>query len=134
MNKISNGVARYLSLACRVAAQSEHDTFKHGAVLVKGGSILNTSCNKDQYKKFGNRFRDTRNHGHATRHAELGCVLGLDRSITQGSTLYVVRTNREGNLRMSKPCSMCEDALKFCGVKRVIYTTGSSNVIKRYKL
>jgi deoxycytidylate deaminase len=130
--KISNKVHGYLALAKRVATQSEHDHFKHGAVLVRGGSVINTACNKDQYKRFGNRFRNTRTCGHATYHAELGCVLGLDKSTTQGATLYVVRTNRAGTFRMSKPCQMCEEVLRFCGIKRVVYTTG--NGIMRHRL
>ena len=121
---ISKGKERYLRLAKRISQQSQHDHFRHGAVLVKGGAVLNASCNKDQYKKFGNRFRDTHNYGHATLHAELGCILGLSRSVTEGSTMYVVRTNRAGSFRMSKPCDMCESALRYCGVKKVVYTTG----------
>tara|TARA_B100001123_G_C14994571_1_gene900989 strand:- start:279 stop:692 length:414 start_codon:yes stop_codon:yes gene_type:complete len=130
--RISNKIKGYLDLAKRVAQQSQHDHFKHGAVLVKGGSVLNTSCNKDKYKSFGNRFRDTKTCGHATHHAELGCILGLDKSITQGATMYVVRVNRQGEYRLSKPCPMCEEVLKFCGVKKVVYTTdeASANKIK----
>jgi len=128
--RISNKTQRYLLLAKRVATQSEHDHFKHGAVLVKGGSVINTACNKDKYKRFGNRFRNTKACGHATHHAELGCVLGLDRSLTSGATIYVVRTNRNGEFRMSKPCLMCEEALRFCGVKKVVYTTDEDSVEK----
>ena len=46
----------------------------------------------------------------------------MDRSVTQGATIYVVRINKEGQPRMSKPCPMCESALKHVGVKRVVYT------------
>jgi len=117
-------------LARRVAQGSEHDHFKHGAVLVKGGSVINVSYNKDKYKRFGNRFRNTRVCGHATHHAELGCVLGLDKSITQGSTMYVVRVNRHGEYRLSKPCQMCSDVLRFCGVKKVVYTKNEVGIEK----
>ena len=126
----TNRISRYLELAKNIAAQSEHDHFKHGAVLVKGGSIINTSCNKDKYKRFGNRFRDTHSCGHATLHAELGCILGLDKSATQGAIVVVVRVNRSGNFGLSKPCEMCEGVLKFCGVKKVIYTTGKDTIAK----
>lgn len=131
--KVSKKVGGYLNLAKRVAVQSEHDHFKHGAVLVKGGSVINASCNKDKFSRFGNRFRNTKVCGHATHHAELGCILGLDKNLTQGTTMYVVRMNRAGDLRLSKPCPMCEDILKFCGVKKVVYTTGDST-IKKIKL
>ena len=113
----SNKTRNYLNLAKRAAQQSQHDTFKHGAVLVKGGSVLN-------------RFRNVRDRGHATHHAELGAIFGLDRSTTQGATLYVCRTNREGKFRMSKPCSMCEQVLRFCGIKRVVYTESENQVAK----
>ena len=131
--RVSKKIKSYFDLAKRVAQQSEHDHFKHGAVLVKGGSVINTSCNKDKYRSFGNRFRDTKTCGHATHHAELGCILGLDKSATQGTTLYVARVNRQGDFRMSKPCDMCEEVLKFCGVKRVVYTT-DNKAAKKIKL
>ena len=130
---VSKKVKSYFDLAKRVAQQSQHDHFKHGAVLVKGGSVINTSYNKDKYKSFGNRFRNTKTCGHATHHAELGCILGLDKSITQGTTMYVARVNRRGDFRLSKPCGMCEEILRFCGVKKVVYTVGH-RVVKKIKL
>ncbi len=118
---------RYLELAKNVASQGTYGKYLHGAVLVQGGSVLNTSPNKDRFCSFGSKFRE-RSCGHATLHAELGCVLGLDRRITSGATLYVVRINREGQFRMSKPCSMCHEALTHCGVKKVVYTTNEKEV------
>ena len=112
---------RYISFAQKVAEQSNYGKFRHGAILVKGSSIRNVACNKHRHCGFGKRFRDY-NDGDPTLHAELGAILGVDRSITQGSTIYVVRINREGLPRMSKPCTMCESAMKHVGVKRVVYT------------
>lgn len=90
--------------------------------------MLNASCNKNNYCGFGSRFRDFDKRTHSTLHAELGAILGLDRSITSGSVAYVVRI-KEDKYRMSKPCPMCEQALRFCGVKKVIYTTNDDSVI-----
>ena len=39
---------RYLNLARKVAHCSLHEDYRHGAVLVKGGSVISTSCNKNQ--------------------------------------------------------------------------------------
>ena len=113
---------RYIELAKRLAEQSEYGKFKHGAVLVQGGSVLNCSYNKDSYNSFGSRFRSL-SEGQATLHAELGCVLGIPRPKTTGATVYVARVNRFGEERMSKPCNMCQNVLKHVGVRRVIYTT-----------
>jgi deoxycytidylate deaminase len=118
---LSNKKQRYIDLASRVAEQTDFKEYRHGAVLVRGGVVLNTSCNKNKYKAWANRFRKTQK-GHATVHAEIGAILGLDRSITEGATIYVVRVGRDKHLRNSKPCPMCEAAMQFVGIKRVIYS------------
>jgi tRNA(Arg) A34 adenosine deaminase TadA len=69
----------------------------------------------------------------ATHHAEIGAVLGLGREITTGSSVYVARTNKVNEPRLSKPCDMCLATLKFVGVGKVFYTLnepGEYEVIK----
>ncbi len=114
----------YLRLAAKAAEQSGHDTFRHGAVLIRGGSVLNIASNSDNHTSFGQRFRTAA--GRATHHAETACILGLDRSITSGGTMYVARINKAGEWKMSKPCSMCHEVMKFVGIKRVVYTIGDN--------
>ena len=87
---------------------------------------------KSYYNSFGSRFR-LPHRGPATLHAELGCVLGIPRTVTQGSTVYVARISRTGEYRMSKPCAMCHAVLKHVGVKKVVYTKNSLE-IDSYKL
>lgn len=113
---------RALRMAAKAAEQSGHDTFRHGAVLVKGGSILNIAANSDNHTAFGQRFRDQ--PGRATQHAETACILGLDKSTTQGAVIYTARVNKLGEWKMSKPCSMCHEVMKFVGIKKVVYTVG----------
>lgn len=128
-SKLSKKKQRYIELAMRIAGQTEFREYKHGAVLVRGGTVLNTSCNKNKYKAWANRFRDSKKQrGHATVHAEIGAILGLDRSITEGSTVYVVRVGRDGCLRNSKPCPMCEAAMQFVGVKKVVYSNENGGI------
>lgn len=110
-----------IELAARVAESSENKDYRHGAILVKGNNVLNAASNKNAHARFGKRFR-RRDKGNPTYHAELGCILGLDRSVTRGADLYVVRVGRAGTLRLSKPCHMCEAALKHVGVRRVYYS------------
>jgi len=128
LSKLSKQKRRYIDLAARIAQSSTYSSFNHGCVLVKGGSVINVSCNKGNYCSFGSRFKQHTARLHSTLHAELGAVLGLDRSLTSGSVAYVVRIKEE-EYRMSKPCEMCEEAVKFCGVKKVIYTTNDDSVI-----
>tara|TARA_R110000824_G_scaffold65952_6_gene171409 strand:+ start:813 stop:1199 length:387 start_codon:yes stop_codon:yes gene_type:complete len=118
---------RNILLAKKVAELSDYGKFRHGAVLVKGSSIRNMACNKHRHCHFGKRFREA-NTGNATLHAELGVILGMDRSVTQGATVYVARVNKEGVARMSKPCPMCENAMRHVGIKRVIYTDRNGRI------
>ncbi len=73
---------RALRMAAKAAEQSGHDTFRHGAVLVKGGSILNIAANSDNHTSFGQRFRTA--PGRATNHAGTAWVLGIDKETTPG--------------------------------------------------
>jgi len=127
----SGKTRRYMELARRMASQSEFPDYRHGAVLVKG-SIRNASFNKDNYCSFGTRFQ-SEHQGKTTLHAELGAILGMDRSITEGATVYVARVGREGDYKLSKPCQMCHKALKHVGIKRVVYTINNKTA-GSYKL
>lgn len=122
---------RYMECAKRAAHLSAFPDYRHGAVLVKG-SIRSTSFNKNNYCAFGSRFQKE-HEGRTTLHAELGAILGMDRDITEGATLYVARVGREGEFKLSKPCPMCHDALKHVGVKRVVYTI-NNKIAGSYKL
>lgn len=113
---------RLFDFAKRMAMMSDYGKFTHGAVLSRHGIVLNASHNKDKTCSFGNRFR-CRNLGRATLHAELGAILNMPRESTEGSDIYVVRVNKQGELRNSKPCDMCYNAMKFVGIKRVFYST-----------
>ena len=123
---------RHLDLAKRIANNSDFHEYRHGAVLARGKTVINVSANKNSYKSWGQRFRH-RNEGHATHHAELGCILGVDRSLTQGATVYVARLGKNGTTRLSKPCPMCEAAMRHVGIKEVIYTVNETEV-ERMKL
>jgi len=118
---LSNKDKKYLDLAMRVSNQSECHQ-RHGAVLVKGANVINVACNKNKFSSFAARFRKEDPH-HARVHAELGAILNIARTHTEGATVYVVRINKEQYYKLSKPCTMCEAALRWVGVKKVIYST-----------
>jgi deoxycytidylate deaminase len=121
---LTNKNKKFFSLAKKLACLSEYGKFKHAAVLVRHGTILNSSPNKDKACSFGKRFR-SREKGIATLHAELGAVLNMPKKCTRNADIYVVRVNSEGEYRNSKPCKMCQDAMRFCGINRVYYSIDS---------
>jgi len=125
--KLSKKKQRFIDLAARIAQQTEFKEYKHGAVLVRAGAVMNTSCNKNKYKAWANQFRK-KQRGHATVHAEIGAILGLDRSVTEGATIYVVRVGKCGDLKNSKPCPMCEAAMQYVGIKKVVYSSEDGKI------
>ena len=111
---------RMLGLAAKQASNSDFPVFKHGAVLAKGSKVLSLGVNKNQFSSFAAKFK--KEPEHATVHAELGCILRVDRGSTSGATIYVVRINSQGEWRLSKPCCMCQTAMRHVGIRRVIYS------------
>ena len=106
----------FLEIAEKISSRSDC-RHKHGALLVSGGRIINSGHNRNKYCSFGQRFRG-HGRGLATVHAEISAVLGVDRSKTAGSDLFVAREGR----KLSKPCDMCIDVLRFVGISRVYYS------------
>lgn len=131
-HKYKGKIGRYMELAKRVANQSDYPDYKHGAILVKGKSVRNTCCNKANYCSFGHRFR-MKEYGIATVHAEIGAILGVDRTVTEGATLYVARVGKINDFRLSKPCHMCQAAMRHVGIKKVVYSI-DNNIVGSYKL
>ena len=123
LKALSKKERKYIELAKLVSNQSDY-MHKHGAVLVKGSNVVNVSCNKNKFSSFAKRFKKGDKH-FATVHAELGSILNVERTNTQGATIYVVRTNNHDELRLSKPCDMCEEAMRWVGIKKVIYSTSN---------
>ena len=114
---------RHLDLAKKIAATSNHNKSRHGAVLVRGGSILNFAKNSNRFTSFGQRFMSYDQDWHCTHHAEIGCILGVPKSVTKGSTIFVARVGKRGETRNSKPCHLCQAVLRHVGIKKAIYTT-----------
>jgi len=130
--RMSGRINRYFEAARAQAANSDYGKLRHGAVLVKGGSVIRSAYNKDDFTSFADRFRP-QGCGPATRHAETECVSGLSKEQTTGADIFVCRINNQGEFRMSKPCKMCHSIMKSAGIKRVFYTTNYGG-IEMYKL
>jgi len=88
---------------------------KHGAIIVLGGAIQSCGINK--------RTNDPEFHPNLpwlSEHAEAAAIRKARRTV--GATIYIARVNKRGNLRMSRPCSGCMDALRKAGIKKIVYT------------
>lgn len=116
---------RYLRLAEKIARKnSDFPTYKHAAVIVRGGRIISIGINKLRPGIAKHPAYAKKAH-----HSELDAVLGIDPDILRGSTIYIAGiSSRSGNLVTSKPCECCQQMLRDYNIKTAVYHTGEGTV------
>jgi tRNA(Arg) A34 adenosine deaminase TadA len=108
----------WLDLAMKIAMDSTC-RMRHGAVIVRGNSVLAVGTNK-----FRNHPATIKEYQHCSVHAE---VVALRRvgSSPAACDVYVARVSRTGEPRLSRPCDACWGVLMRSGVHRVVYTVSA---------
>ena len=111
-----------LRLAIKKAYASEH-TFKVGAVIFKGGQILNSSCNKNKTNPIRVPHKSCINK----LHAEMAAIRNCN---TEGASILVIRLDkRDYSLTMAKPCPDCEFFIREAGIKKIVYSDFDGKLI-----
>ena len=133
MSDIGSRLRHMLAIAVQKAEESEFK-FRHGAVLFCRNKVIESSPNKYRTVRWAwkpIRDKDPIEMGEQqsnNMHAEIGCMHNVDREIFSKAEILVVRINQLGVLRNSKPCTMCQDAMKLKGVRRCYYSTGMNTL------
>lgn len=112
-------------LAEKQAMRSTLKTFKTGAIITDGHSVISKGCSHQRDKPL------PRLHCHAEEH----CLSRVGR--VSGLTCLVVTINKSGNYAWSsKPCQFCTNLMFNAGIERVIYAerdnSGDWSVIVEY--
>jgi tRNA(Arg) A34 adenosine deaminase TadA len=111
------------NITIRTAKESSFDTFRHGAVIEKGGRVFVSGVNTPKPRTPNSSF---------STHAEIWALKRLMTILTRQRKkekfeLYVARVAPRDNIALSFPCSKCMKALKDSGVIDVVhYTTNGS--------
>ena len=103
----------------RIVAMSSEYKFRHGAILVRGPSIIKISANKSRAV---NIFNDYHKNNRASLHAEIGCILNLRKEVTRGCDIYVCRILANNLFACSDPCEMCQTICAEMGIRKIFYT------------
>lgn len=118
----------YLSRAMKLAHRSRV-VQRHGAIVVKGGSIIATGFNRysNDPKRFPVDYFSSEKLAHEERnaislHAEVAALRKLAPEQLRGATVYVARVTPSGAIGSSEPCPACTLELKRVGIKKVIFT------------
>lgn len=94
---------------------------KHFAWLLHNNTVIGFGWNKHRSHPYQVRW-GYRDRPYAI-HAEAAAVLSTRKT---GDEMIVVRVNRLGEVRLSKPCVCCYSFLQHYGVRRVWFTTNTS--------
>lgn len=127
--KLSRSQRGFMSRAVRLASSSTVSQ-RHGALVVRGGSVLSAAVNSYSndprafpVSYFGdNKLSSAARAGVLSTHAEVAAIRRVAPELLRGATVYVARLTPGGSLGGSAPCDACAKALADAGVKRVLYT------------
>jgi tRNA(Arg) A34 adenosine deaminase TadA len=127
---LSNRQQAWLDLATRLAEDSTC-RMQHGAVIVRGSSVLGMGTNR-----FRNHPKWIDDYDHCSRHAEIVAlrrVIGRSEYVDLSkAVVYVARVAAGGRLALSRPCDACWQALHKAGLRTVIFTTTDGGILERW--
>lgn len=116
---------KYLREASKEALKTDY-IYQMGAVLVAGRRVVSRGRNKPT------KTHPKSTHPFKTIHAELDAILGVDRKVLVGATIYVCRVRAGGEFGLAKPCEHCERMLRELGVREVVFTTSDPDNPEAY--
>lgn len=109
-------IPHLFKLAKNVSTHSDYK-IKMGAVLVKKSHPISVGFNKIKYNRIFSHPEKM------TIHAEMSAIQSSGKENIKGSSMFIYRENRKGNLAMARPCENCMEKLRQYGIKKIYYTT-----------
>ena len=109
------------------ALNPHYPQWKLAALIVKGGSVISTGLSKRR-----NDPLNVPGGENCSEHAEAAALRRARKSNLSGATAYIARIGRDGEPKLAKPCSECEQALRDAGIKKIVYTTEEGIEIERF--
>ena len=106
-----------MNIAIKAAAQSTHQRWKLGSVVLRGGRVLATGCNR---KRNDPSVVENEKYFNCSVHAEVDAIRSTGDPC--GAKLYVARVTKSGKIGLAKPCERCQDAIRGAGIRKVFYT------------
>lgn len=90
---------------------------RHGAVIVKGNSIISMAYNRSRTNGWWYHWSDVR----CSFHAEEFAIRKASGKL-EGATIYVARVVSNGQTSLSKPCPKCQKLIEQSGIRKIVYT------------
>jgi len=114
-------ILRAVEAAAAAASTSNASQYKIGAIVVKRKELISVGVNV-VYHKIDRRRKSDHAEDKALKRVQDPC----------GTDIFVVRVNRSGQFRLSRPCKKCWKHLLESGVKRVYYSTSEGTLVREW--
>ena len=114
-----------LKRAVIICTLSKHPNHKIGAVIFHRKGIISTGFNYPErsLKRFTRFFMV-----HPTSvHAEVAAIINSRQNI-KGRSIFVLRLNKKGEMRLAKPCNYCMGYINFVGLKSIYFSTNNQTI------
>ena len=98
--------------------------FNKKVILSKGTNYSLKSCCKlhPQFQEYKGSI-----------HAEVDAIIKARKDL-KGSSILIIRINKQNQFRLAKPCKECMKYLEFVGIKKIYYSINSFPYIKEEKI
>ena len=100
----------------------------HVAFLIKSNVIEKIGVNKR--RTHPEISKHPYHEGHVGIHAELDCVLKVDKEDLRDYKMLVLRVDRKNKLNMSKPCPGCLSLINQFNISEVWYSDKNGQIVK----
>ena len=100
----------------------------HIAFLIKSNIIEKIGINKK--RTHPEVCKHPYHEGHVGIHAELDCILKVDKEDLKDYKMLVLRVDRKNKLNMSKPCPGCLSLINQFNIAEVWYSDKNGDIIK----
>ena len=121
-------IKRAIQIAQNLCPVNKEMRASHIAFLIKSNKIEKIGINKR--RTHPEISKHPYHEGHVGIHAELDCLLKIDKEDLSSYKMLVLRIDRNENLTMSKPCSGCQSVLSQFNLKEIWYSDRNGNIIQ----
>ena len=116
--------SRYFDLAESVSNLSDYHRVHIGSVIVKNKEIVSVGQNMLKTHPAQHRYNKWLPYDIQIDHihSEINAISKARTESLRGSTIYIFRRDRNGDIAMCRPCNACMQAIRDAGIKNMYYT------------
>lgn len=121
-------LSKAIQMAHSLCPINKENKNSHISFLIKSNIIEKIGVNKR--RTHPEISKHPYHEGHVGIHAELDCILKVDKEDLRDYKMLVLRIDRNGKLNMSKPCPGCLSLINQFNVGEVWYSDKNGQIVK----